>query len=249
VCGRFVAAKSTPDLVTLCDIDVADPDLPGPSYNIAPTQTIRLITATTSPDTTTEGRPQRRLQAARWGLVNSFKRSPTDKPTPFNARSETIASNGLFRRAFSQRRAIIPASGFYERRRSGDRQSFYIHPGDDTDLALAGLYEWWHDPQGGDDDPAAWLLSTTIITQPAHQRMVGIHDRQPLCLTPDLWDDWLDPGATDPVSLLHLVCHQSTSIDDSLDFRPIGPAWLASTGPKHQNNPSLITVVAQSALL
>jgi putative SOS response-associated peptidase YedK len=43
MCGRFVLDRKTSDLVALFDVDIAGDDLPGPSWNIAPTQRIPVI--------------------------------------------------------------------------------------------------------------------------------------------------------------------------------------------------------------
>ncbi|WP_139123091.1 SOS response-associated peptidase family protein, partial [Cellulosimicrobium cellulans] len=45
-----------------------------------------------------------------------------------------------------------------------------------------------------DDDPARWLVSTTIITTDAAPDLAEIHDRMPLALPADAWDAWLDPA-------------------------------------------------------
>ncbi|MDR0847538.1 MAG: SOS response-associated peptidase [Propionibacteriaceae bacterium] len=234
MCGRFVVARANSELLPLFDIDEAGDDLPVPSYNIAPTQMISVVV-----DSGKDGVPHRRLAAARWGLVAPFHKSLADGPTPFNARVEKLVSSPLYRGPFARRRAIIPASGFYERRR-GDRQSFYIHPDDDSVLAFAGLYEWWRDPTRSDDDPARWLLSATIVTHPPQATMVSIHDREPLYLDPTLWADWLDPATPGDETLLADVQAASTAIAEALEYRRIGPAWLSTAAASRKDNPSLI---------
>ena len=64
-------------------------------------------------------------------------------------------------------------------------------------LALAGLYEFWRDPDKADDDPDKWLTSFTIITTTATDDVGRIHDRMPMAVTPDNWDQWLDPRLDD----------------------------------------------------
>ena len=39
------------------------------------------------------------------------------------------------------------------------KQPFFIHRADGRSLAMAGLYEWWHDKTKERDDPDAWLLT------------------------------------------------------------------------------------------
>jgi putative SOS response-associated peptidase YedK len=119
-----------------------------------------------------------------------------------NARAETVHEKPAFRRGFKSRRLLIPVDGFYEwfptqqLGKSGKplKQPFYIHPANPHDvLALAGLYEFWRDPDKADDDPGKWLTSFTIITTTATDDVGRIHDRMPMAVTPDNWDQWLDP--------------------------------------------------------
>jgi putative SOS response-associated peptidase YedK len=233
MCGRFVVARADGDLVPLLEIDQVAPDLPGPSYNIAPSEPVAIVLASTKP-----GQAGRHLAAARWGLVTPGWRPQV--PTPFNARIEKVPTGGLYRRAFARHRAIIPVSGFYERTKQGRRQSYYIHPADDSWLTFAGLYEWWRDRSRPEDDPGAWLLSTTIITHPAQGQMTSIHDREPLYLDPSLWADWLDPDTPGDATLLAAVEAASTPLAATLDFRLIDPAWLTTTPGKKRDDAGLI---------
>lgn len=181
------------------------------------------------------------MESARWGLVPPFKKALTDRPTPHNATIEKLTTSGMYRGAFAKRRAIIPASGFYERRKTGDRHSFFVHPSaDDEILAFAGLYEWWRDPSKDDDDPTRWVLSATIITHPPQGEMVNVHDREPLYLSERLWGDWLDPHTAGSRDLLDFAQEASGDIAERLDFRRIGPAWLPTTRGSKIDNATLI---------
>jgi putative SOS response-associated peptidase YedK len=233
MCGRFVLARADADLVPLFSIDRAEADLPGPSYNIAPSERVAVVLESAKP-----GHEGRRLAAARWGLVGPGWRPQV--PTPFNARIEKVETGGLYRRAFAKQRAIIPASGFYERSHEGRRPSYYIHPADDSLLAFAGLYEWWRDKSRDESDPTSWLLSTTIITHPAQGQMTAIHDREPLCLDPELWSDWLDPHRSGDTTLLATVEAGSTALAAALDFRRVGPGWLTTARDKKRDDADLI---------
>src|SRR3954471_20247907 len=71
MCGRFVVAGASAELVALFDVDLAAENLPGPSWNIAPTDRVPIILDSVPKDSET-GEPVRRLEAARWGLVPSW---------------------------------------------------------------------------------------------------------------------------------------------------------------------------------
>jgi len=48
------------------------------------------------------------------GLLPYFTKHPVHARRPINARGETVATSGMFRRAFELRRAIVPADAFFE---------------------------------------------------------------------------------------------------------------------------------------
>lgn len=118
-----------------------------------------------------------------------------------NARFESVADKPAFRRAFAARRCLLPADGFYEwYETTGDatagaaakgkpvKQPFFIHPADGGLFVMAGLYEFWKAP---DTD---WLVTCTVITTRATDELGHIHDRMPMVVPHESWDDWLDPG-------------------------------------------------------
>lgn len=89
-------------------------------------------------------------------------------------------------------------------------------------MALAGLYEYWRDPAvKQDDDPAAWLMTCTIITTEATDTTGRVHPRMPLALTPEHYDTWLDPAHQDPDELRALLGQPA---DGRLDARPVSTA-------------------------
>jgi putative SOS response-associated peptidase YedK len=91
-------------------------------------------------------RPDREAHLARWGLLPSWVKDPKDFPLLINARSETAAEKASFRAAMRHRRALIPASGFYEWKRdkaSGRSQAYWVRPADGGLVAFAGLAETW----------------------------------------------------------------------------------------------------------
>jgi putative SOS response-associated peptidase YedK len=72
-------------------------------------------------------------------------------PTLHNARSDRVAAAPSWRGPFTERRAVIPAAGYYEWLPTEDadgkpvKQPYYIHPTDGI-LSLPGLSELWPDP-------------------------------------------------------------------------------------------------------
>lgn len=215
MCGRYASFRQTQDLAdafairagiqdVLAVFDDEVESLP-PSWNVAPTDPVRIVVERAS-----EGAPPvRSLKVARWGLVPSWSTDARGGARMINARSESLLSKPAFKRAAESRRCIVPADGYYEWRKPDPaapklKRPCFVHPTDGDVLALAGLYEFWRDRSRADDDPARWLVTTTIVTAPASGYLAQLHDRRPVALSRDLWDQWLDPavGADEAVALL-----------------------------------------------
>jgi putative SOS response-associated peptidase YedK len=212
VCGRYARAKDKAALVEEFAVVEAPPEELQADYNVAPTKQVYIV-ADRPPDDE-HPTPRRRLAVARWGLVPSWAKDPGIGAKLINARAETAAEKPAYRRAFAKRRCLVPADGFYEwyepadpaapRGRSGKplKQPFFIHHADGSSLAMAGLYEFWRDPQAGPEQP--WLMTVTILTTSASDAVGRIHDRMPLPLPEQQWRVWLDPsvGAQEAAEVL-----------------------------------------------
>ena len=205
MCGRYAASRSPEDLVEEFEVEVA-PSGPLPAcYNVAPTTEVyavvqRRLHRTEVEDEEPPEEPRRQLRVVRWGLVPSWAKDPSIGNRLINARVETVTDKPAFRRAFAQRRALLPADGYFEwyGETRGKKQPFFIRPRDGAVLAMAGLYELWRDNSKPDGDPDARLWSATVLTTQAEDDLGRIHDRMPLLVEPADWDAWLDPGVDTP---------------------------------------------------
>jgi putative SOS response-associated peptidase YedK len=238
MCGRFILDRKTTDLTTLFDIDTVGAEIPEPSWNIAPTQAISIVLDSLPKPTETEPYPEpvRRLEAARWGLVPSFAKDPKAGPPLFNARSEDVAEKASFRNAVKKRRAIVPATGYYEWRVVADRKIPYFIslPGDEL-MLFAGLYEWWRNPAAADDAPDKWLLSATVVTRAAAASLADIHDRMPVFLDSDLVEEWLDPQEEAGQELVDEIVAGGAEVAQRVEFHEVSPA----VGSVQNNGPEL----------
>jgi putative SOS response-associated peptidase YedK len=185
MCGRYASFRENQDLADAFAITTFGPEVDDwvPSWNVAPTQQVRMVVNRRS-------EASRQLRAARWGLVPSWAADPAMGSRLINARSETLTEKPSFKGALARRRCLIPADGYYEWTdgKSGRvKQPVYFHL-DDSLLAFAGLYEFW---RAKPDAP--WLVTTTIITTAAQGIVQHFHHRQPVILGPETWDAWLDP--------------------------------------------------------
>ncbi len=164
-----------------------DPQL---RFNVAPTQTLPVITRN-SPN---------RVEMMRWGLIPSWAKDAAIGSKMINARAETVAEKPAFRRPLRSQRCLVPATGFYEWQRDGDRKTpHFIHLPGEPLFAFAGLYDAWRDPDG------QTVKTYTILTTEPNDLMASIHNRMPVILRREDEDEWLDPNNTKPEHLLPLL--------------------------------------------
>ncbi|MFF9343440.1 SOS response-associated peptidase [Streptomyces sp. NPDC014773] len=230
MCGRYASTRSPQELARLFQVTDWQPEETlEPSWNVAPTDRVYAVLERADRDGDDEGRVRRELRALRWGLVPSWAKDPGAGARMINARVETVHEKPAYRRAFAKRRCLLPADGFYEWERVEDeatgkprKRPYFIHPADGGPMAMAGLYEYWRDPDvRDDDDPAAWLATCTIITTDATDAAGRVHPRMPLALSPDDHAAWLDPGHHDTAALRALLARPAGGL---LDARPVSPA-------------------------
>jgi len=194
MCGRYVMARSTGDLVASFDVDESYVEQIEPSYNVAPTDEVPLIIDRRHPE---PDDLSRKLVMARWGLVPPWAKDPKSGARLINARMETVTEKPSFRKAASRKRALVAADGYFEWQKTpGGKIPTYLHGADGELLAFAGLFENSPDPSLPEHHPEKWLRTFTIITTAATDSLGHIHDRTPLIVPPDLYADWLDPGTT-----------------------------------------------------
>ena len=204
MCGRYVVTKAVSDLLPeLLDGLGGLPD----DYNVAPTALVPVVR---------ERGGERRLAEVRWGFLPSYARDAKQKPQPINARIETVATSGMFKRAFARARCVVPALGYYEWATTPTgKQPHYIHA-PEAGLAMAGVVSAWADPTVDREDPDRWLLSMAIVTRDAHVAPGEVHDRMPACLTPDGVASWLSDDV-EPEGLLALLEQESLAVARTLE--------------------------------
>lgn len=237
MCGRFALDDH---INTLIDDFVAtggDYREWMPAFSIAPTNRVPIVRERADDN----GVAHRSIDSAGWGFRPGWAKP--GGPAPINARLETLATNGMFRGAFSGQRCIVPMSGYYEWTDEPDgKQPHYIH-GTST-LAAAGLYAA---RQEGDE----WKLSFTIATREARDASGQVHDRMPVFLQRDTWADWLNPvkvgspGGADKGALESMLEESSLAVAATLQTHAVDRR-LNNTRTVDRSDPSLIEPVAGS---
>ncbi|MEA5448704.1 SOS response-associated peptidase [Leptolyngbya sp. CCNP1308] len=194
MCGRFSLNQTGDDLANAFDLRPSPPV--GPRYNIAPSQPIATVVATTE-------NPEPYFDFRLWGLIPSWAKDPAIGSRMINARAETVVEKPSFRAAFKRRRCLILADGFYEWQAisgSKTKQPHYIFLRDRQPFAFAGLWEHWSDPTSGGE-----LQTCTILTTTPNELMEPIHNRMPVILAPDDYAAWLDPDYYQPQALQDML--------------------------------------------
>jgi putative SOS response-associated peptidase YedK len=215
MCGRYVSVRSNEDLTEEFDaIDATDGAWQAPSYNVAPTDPVRVVVNRPLRDEngTAAKSPTRQLRVVSWGLVPSWADDRKTQSKMFNARLESVATTNAFRRAYAKRRCLVPADGWYEWQLvEGRKQPIYMTPEDGHSIAFAGLYEFW-------GEHGQTLTTCTIITAAATGVLAEIHNRMPLVLPRHAWEQWLDPDVADPKDLL---ASWDEARGEHLELRPV----------------------------
>ena len=207
MCGRYVSSSSAAVLESYLSVDEVKAEPLDESYNVAPTDEVYAVV---------ERDDKRLLGTMKWGLVPWFSKDPKTGAKMINARAESVPTKPAFRRAFEKRRCLIPADGFYEWKKpedGGKKIPYFIHGRDGRPIVFAGLWEVWRESE--DAEP---LRTCTIITTSANDLLRSIHDRMPVVLPPERWEEWLDPTNDDVEGLRGLMV---PAPNDLLELYPI----------------------------
>jgi putative SOS response-associated peptidase YedK len=221
MCGRYATTRSALDLAAFFDAEDETEGGLVPDFNVAPTDPVPVVRATSA---------GRVLHIARWGLVPHWRKDNRGAAKMINARAETVATTSAYAASFRNRRAILPADGWYEWRPKpgGGKQAFYLTSTDGRPLAFAGLTA----------RSAAGVLTCAVITTGALGQLADIHDRMPLLLPADRFASWL-AGNEESTKLLR---PPPADLLAAIEVRPVGPA----VGDVRNDGPQLITKVSIS---
>jgi putative SOS response-associated peptidase YedK len=179
MCGRFGASFQYREIKAFWNLSG---DFSGffPRYNIAPSQDVPIIVRD-------ENRNQAKLM--KWGLVPSWASDPSMGNKMINARAETLLEKPSFKQLVATRRCLVPADGFYEWRRDGNRKvPMWIQLKSREPFAFAGLWDSWLDRDTGSE-----LYTFTIITTQPNALVRRIHNRMPVIYDREMGQQWLDP--------------------------------------------------------
>lgn len=192
MCGRYTIRSNVDALLEAFNEFLWPEDL-HPRFNIAPTQHVPVATNT----------GEQSVEFYRWGLIPSWAKDPAIGNRMINARAETLADKASFRVPFRRRRCLVFADGFYEWRQEGKgkpKTPMYITLKSGEPFAFAGLWDTWRDPESNGP-----VRSFTIITTTPNDLLKSIHNRMPVMLPRNTYDQWLDPAEWSPDRLSRLL--------------------------------------------
>ncbi|MFB6327307.1 SOS response-associated peptidase family protein [Pantoea deleyi] len=180
MCGRFAQYSSRDDyfdaLELKADEIVYDPEPIG-RFNVAPGTKVLLLN---------ERGDALHFDPVYWGYGPAW----WHKQPLINARGETAATGRMFRPLWENGRAIVPADGWYEWKRDGNKkQPYFIYHRTRVPLFFAAI---GRAPYGQDHGHEGFV----IVTAASNKGMVDIHDRRPLVLTADAVREWLSEDTT-----------------------------------------------------
>lgn len=182
--GYFAAAGIKPDEI------LYDPE-PFGRFNVAPGTKVLLLN---------ERDNGLHFDPVFWGYGPEW----WHKQPLINARSEAASSSSMFKSLWNHGRAIVPADGWFEWQKDGDRkQPYFIYHKDKLPLFFAAIGKAPFDKDYGQE-------GFVIVTAESNQGMVDIHDRRPLVIKADAVREWLniDTSSEDAVDI---ACNGSLS--------------------------------------
>jgi putative SOS response-associated peptidase YedK len=150
---------------------------------------------------------ERELLNMSWGFLTAKVSKKTGKPISpdawNNARADKVATIGLWRGSFHERRCLVPATSFREAKgRNPATDYWFALKGAEArpPFAFAGL---WRGVQPGLPDDKHNLLTHTIITTTANDIVRPVHpNRMPVILEPEDYETWLTGSDEDALALL-----------------------------------------------
>lgn len=226
MCGRYVSVSNAEQLAVVFEVDEVRVGDLGRRWNVAPSLEVYAILGDAD---------SRRLGALTWGFVPWFAKDP--KRAPINARAESVATNGMFKQSFAERRCLLPADAFWEWQKLAEtdakgkprKQPWHLAHPDGRPMAFAGIWSTWRDRT---DPDAPARHTAAIVTTAAQGDMIPIHDRMPVIVPPRLWAAWLDPS-TDVATLGEMITRigppdlRATKVTDAVNnVRNDGPELL-----------------------
>lgn len=192
-----------------------------PRFNIAPSQTLDVLTSNES---------ELAHEKMTWGLLPAWAKPGKFSAPLINARSETIHEKPSFKKLIAEHRALIPINGFYEWNREGKvKVPYFIKPSDANAMFIGALFQ---PPKPASAQQESERAQVCVVTVAANETMSQVHHRMPVILEPDAALNWLHENNRDALSdLMRPASNDALSITQVSDYvnsaRNEGPECVA----------------------
>lgn len=150
---------------------------------------------------------ERELVEMNWGFLTkkvSKKTGKELKPTAWNnARDDKIASVGLWKDSFQNRRCLVPASSFREAKGRNPAEDYWFALKGDEPRPPFAMAGFWQPQPANLKIPESTALSYTVVTTSANSIVRPIHPtRMVVILDPSDYETWLNGPVEDALELL-----------------------------------------------
>jgi Uncharacterized conserved protein len=173
MCGRYLYNIDIDDIISSYNSVILEGDSPDsfPKGEIFPGIMIPVILAGSI----------KTLKLCKWGfLLKSIKKEL------INIRLETALEKPVFKNPLLTKRCVIPATAFFEWEKKGSSNIKHCISVKDKKLfSMAGIYEQFRDINGD------IYFGVAILTMPADNMLIKIHDRMPVILNDTETEKWL----------------------------------------------------------
>ena len=136
----------------------------------------------------------RRLDAMTWGFPLRLKSmKPTSKPKPVNNTRDDKLHTPFWKASFEDRRCLIPLTAWAEAEGETGRmtKTWYSLPGVEL-FAVAGIWR----------PTIEWGDAYSMVMVNSCEQMADVHDRMPVTLHEDRYDQWLSGSPSEARALV-----------------------------------------------
>ncbi len=175
---RFVLHAPEPEIESYFGVKTESGHTINPNYNISPGTLHPLVI---------ENENQREIKQAKWGLIPPDAKDERAGKDSYSAPLEELDDGEIFTECIEQRRALVPASGFYKWKSTENKTTpFYVRMLSDELTALAGIYSIWESTSGRK------VYSFAILTTKSNALVEPIDERMPVIVRSEQFERWLN---------------------------------------------------------
>jgi putative SOS response-associated peptidase YedK len=184
MCGRYSLYDVAPEIIEAHYNARFEERMAFPEYNVAPAAIMPVVT----------NEDASLIQMLDWGIKPVWYKKKTGL---INIRAETLKEKKTFQKLLEFRRCLVPATGFYEWKKVGDKKlPYHIKLKDKILFSFAGL---WSEDKG---ENGRVTKNFTIITTEPNEMTVEVHNRMPVILHSSDEEKWIGEDANGLIDLL-----------------------------------------------